>query len=371
MRFRTLVLRGAFHVDFSLAQTLARTHDAAYAATMRRCARRSPKTSAAALVGALVLSTSTLESRADEYRAPELGHAYGEFEGPRTVGMGGAARAFGQSTSAIPLNPANLATQSVYHFELLGGLDTKAHRLQYGAAILDAVTQKMAMGALVSRTDLGNDGDPYRRGTLDVRVAFAFPFGDRLAVGVGGHYLRATQDGTGLLGESPVSRSSSDATNYRGFTLDAGLNLLIAEGFRLGFVAQNLTNPGTVLAPLMFGGGLGFKKGDLTLEADVVGVDKVIWGSWKARLQAGVEFLAGDHYPLRIGWHYDQGSQRHSIHYGTGFVDRSFAIDVGVRQEIAAPANDPWGKTLVFAVGLRYFYDAATTGAPDNAGGGF
>lgn len=310
-------------------------------------------------------------ARADEYRAPELGYVNGELENPRTVALGGAARALGVSTSAIPVNPANLALQNVYHFELLGGLDTKAHRLQYGAAILDAVTQRLAMGAVVSRTDLGNDSDPYRRGALDVRVAFAFPFGDRLTVGVGGHYLRVTQDGTGLLGESSISRSGGDAANHRGFTLDAGFNLLLAEGFRLGFVSHNLTNPGTALAPLMFGGGLGFKKGDLTLEADVVGVDKVVWGAWKARFGAGVEYLAGDHYPLRVGWQYDQGSQRHAITYGTGFVERSFALDVGVRQEIAAPASDPWGKTLVFAVGLRYFYDAATTGSPDNAGGGF
>ncbi len=321
------------------------------------------------LLGLLVPLATTSRANADEYRAPEYGYRYGEIEGPRTLAMGGAARAFGQSTSAIGSNPANLAAQNVYHFELLGGLDTKAHRLQYGAAIVDAVTQRLAMGALVSRTDQGNDSDPYRRGALDVRVGVAFPFGDKLAVGLAGHYLRLTQDGTGLFGESPASRSGGDAATYRGFTLDAGISLLASESVRIGFVAYNLTNPGTALAPLMFGGGLGFRRSDFTIEANVVGVDKSTWGGWKTRVQTGLELLVGDHYPLRVGYQWDQGSQRHAVSFGTGYVDRSFAIDVGVRQEIAAPAGDPWGKTLVIVVGLRYFYDAAAAATPDSGGG--
>lgn len=297
------------------------------------------------------------------YRAPEYGYQYGEFEGPRTLAMGGAARAYGLSTSSIALNPGNLAAQRIYHLEALFGMDTKAHRLQYGAAIADSVTSRLAMGVLASRTDLGNDGDLHRRGALDVRVSGAYALGDKLSFGVTGHYLRVSQDGLGPLGESRVSRSSSDDPNYKVFTFDAGLALSLSDALRLGAVGYNLTSTGSALAPLMVGGGLGFKAGDLTLEANVVGVDRTTWGGWRTRFMAGGEYLLGDHYPLRLGYVWDAGTRRHSLSAGTGYVDRTFALDAGIRTDIAAP-DDPWGRALVFSVGLRYFYESS---APDQA----
>ncbi len=311
----------------------------------------------------VAIAALSLPVHAEEnpYRAPEYGYQYGEIEGPRTLALGGAARAYGLSTSSIPINPANIAAQRIYHFEALFGIDTRAHRLQYGGAIVDSVTSRLAMGVLASKTDLGNDGDPYRRGSLDVRVAAAYPFGDKLSFGVLGHYIRATQDGRGPLGESPVSRGDADDPNFKAFTFDAGFALALSEAIRLAAVGYNLTGTGSALAPLMVGGGLGFRAGDFTAEGNVVGVDRATWGAWKTRVMVGAEYLAGDHYPLRVGYTFDQGSRRHAISGGTGYVDKSFAIDAAVRAEVSAP-NDAFGRALVFSVGLRYFYETA---APD------
>ena len=79
----------------------------------------------------------------------------------------------------------------------------------------------------------------------------------------------------------------------------------------------------------------------------------------------GGELLVADRYPIRLGYLFDQGSKRHALSWGLGYVDRSFAIDVGFRQEIVAPSGDPWGKAFLFNVGLRYFYE--TGGAPEQA----
>lgn len=316
-----------------------------------------------ALAPLLAAATATSEARAQEnpYRPPEYGYSYGEIEGPRTLAVGGAARAFGLSTSSVPINPANIAVQRIYHFEALFGMDTKAHRLQYGGAIVDSITSRLAMGVLASKTDLGNDGDFYRRGVLDVRVAAAYPFGDKLSFGVNGHYLRATQDGIGPLRESTASRTESDDANFKTFTFDAGFALALSDAIRLGAVGYNLTSTGSPIAPLMVGGGLGFRAGDFTLEGNVVGVDRTTWGAWKTRFMVGAEYLLGDHYPLRAGYNFDQGTRRHAISAGTGYVDKSFALDAGFRTEISGP-SDPWGRALVFVVGLRYFYETA---APD------
>jgi hypothetical protein len=319
---------------------------------------------ALATFAAIALASATLASRAaraQAYRAPEYGWNYGEIEGPRTLAMSGAARAFGGSTSSIPSNPANTTTQRVYHFEGLFSFDTRARRLQYGAAVLDSVTSRLALGVLASKTDLGGGDDPAKRSGLDVRAATGFLLGDRVSFGATAHYLRTTQDGVGPLGESPISRSSSDDANFRALTFDAGLAVSLGEAIRLGAVGYNLTDPGSPVAPLMVGGGLGVKLGDLVVEGNVVGVDRRTWGAWKTRVQLGLEYLVADHYPLRIGYLFDQGARRHAVSGGLGYVDRSFAIDLGVRGEVAAP-DDPWGRALVFALGLRYFYDSA---APD------
>lgn len=297
------------------------------------------------------------------YRPPEYGYQYGEIEGPRTLAMGGAARAYGWSTSALPLNPANIAVQRIYHFEALFGLDTKAHRIQYGGAIVDSITSRLAMGVLASKTDLGNNSDVYKRNSTNVRVAMAYPLGDKLSFGVTGHYMRIVQDGDGPLGHSEVSRSSGDDPNFKVFSFDAGLSLALGEVLRLGAVGYNLTGTGSALAPLMIGGGLGAKFGDFTIEGNVVGVDGSTWGAWKTRYQAGLEYLAGDHYPLRLGYVFDQGTQRHALSGGTGYVDKTFALDAGIRSEVAGPQN-PGGRALVFSVGLRYFYE---TTAPDQS----
>jgi len=305
--------------------------------------------------------TGARVAHGDDYRPPEYGYGYGETEGPRTLAMGGAARAWGWSTSAIPLNPANLVAQHIYHFEGLLGFDVKAHRFQYGGGIVDSVTAPIALGAQGMKSDLGNDSDPYRRGSVDVRLGGGYQLGDKLAFGITGHYLRVTQDGTGPLGPSSISKSEADDPNYRQISFDAGLSLALTESFRLGLVGYNLTSTGSPLMPLMLGGGFGLKLGDATLEINGVGTDKSVWGGWKARIQLGGEILLADHYPIRLGYSYDQGSKRHAISGGAGYVDKQFALDAGVRQEVSS-GNDPFGRALVFSVGLRYFYESA---APD------
>ena len=311
------------------------------------------------LASGLVLSAIDVARAEDSaYRPPEYGYSYGEVEGPRTMAMGGAARAWGWSTSAVPSNPANLTAQHIYHFEGLFDIDTKAHRYQFGGAVVDSVTSRLAMGVMATKTDLGNDGDAFHRSAIDVRFAAGFPVSDKISLGATGHYLRATQDGHGPLGASSVSRSAGDDPNSRQISFDAGLVFALTESLRFGAVGYNLTSTQSPLMPLMLGGGLGLKLGDGTIEANVVGVDKTTWGAWKVRFQLGGEILLADHYPVRLGYSYDQGSQRHAISGGSGYVDKSFAVDASLRQEVAGP-SDPFGRALVFSVGLRYFYESA------------
>ncbi len=310
-----------------------------------------------ALASSFVL-TLCRSAGADPYRAPEYGWNYGEIESPRTLAMGGASRAWGWSTSAIAANPANTVAQHVYHFEGLFGMDTTAHRLTFGAGVLDSATSRVSLGLLAVKNDIGNDSDPYQRHAIDVRAAAAYPLSDRFSFGVTGRYLSVKQDGSGPLGASPVSQGSGDP-NFQNFTFDAGLTATPVESLRLSLVGYNLTATGNPLAPLMLAGGVGLKLGDFTAEVDGIGVDATTWGSWKARVQVGAELLVADRFPIRAGYGYDDGTRRHSVSFGAGYVDKQFAVDGGFRTEVAGP-SDPWGKALVFVVGLRYFLDLSS-----------
>ncbi len=298
---------------------------------------------------------------ASGYRPAEYGYGYGELENPRTLAMGGAARAFGWSTSAIDSNPANAAAQPVYHAEGFFGYDTTPHRMQYGVSVLDAVTSRLAMGVQALRSTLGNDSDSYQRSATDVRIAGAYALSDRFSLGVTGRWLRAAQDGYGPLGPSAASKSSGDP-NATIYTFDAGLMAAITDWLRLGAVGYNLTAPQNGLAPLMLGGAAGVRLGEFTIEGDVVGVDKTYWGAWKARYEGGAELLLADRYPIRLGFLYDTGAKRSSLSGGVGYVDTQFAFDVGVRGDLSAP--DVAGKAMVFMLGLRYFLDAGLPQGP-------
>lgn len=338
----------------------------------RRTSRRPPRVHASIVGAALALAAGACTTllaptaRAQTYRPPEYGYGYAEVEGPRTLALGGATRAFGWSTSAVGANPANVAAQRVYHAEGLASYDAAPHRFQYGISVIDGVTSKMAMGIQVVRSTLGNslgtDSDAYQRTSNDIRLTGAYPLGDRFLLGMTGRWLRVSQDGVGPFGPSGVSKSGGD-TNANIFTFDVGLMLALSESFRIGAVGYNLTAPKDGLAPLMIGGAVGFRAGDFTLEANVVGSDKSYWGGWKARYQGGAEYLVADRYPLRIGFVHDTGAKRSSLSGGLGYVEKQFAFDVAVRGDLSAP--DVAGKALVFVVGLRYFLDNGA--APEQA----
>jgi hypothetical protein len=323
------------------------------------------------LVAACVGCVTTLETaaHADPYRPLELGWGYGEIEGARSLAMGGAVRVLGMSTSAITANPANLGLQRVYHLEALGSYDTAAHDARYGAGVLDSYTSHLGLGVMASQSYEGLT-DPQSRNATDVHVALGLPLADKIAFGVSGRYLSVDQNGTGPLNEStPIAISSGDPSSFTGYTFDAGLAMGIGELLHFAAVGYNLTNPSTALAPLMIGGGVGLQSQVVSFEVNAVAVDRSAWNTWKARVQAGAEVLVAGRYPIRLGYGWDQSYSRHAISGGVGYIDRQFAVDVGIRQEIVTP-NDGLAKATVMALSIRYFYESggAQTGGMEQPG---
>ncbi len=278
----------------------------------------------------------------------------GENETPRSAAMGGALRAWGSDTTAVFLNPANLAETSAYHIAGVVQLTPEASRQAYGAVVMDSVTNKLAGGVSVVGSFVDPDG--IDRNTLDIRIALAYPLTNRFLLGLGGRYMRATQLGIGPFGDSKISGGLVDGEGrfplFSTATFDAGLTIKATESIAISVVGQNLTFPNNGILPTTVGGGVGYSGSGFTLDVDGI-ADFNSWGKPTARIMAGGEYVIAGSFPLRLGYRYDQGPENHSLSFGAGYITREFSIEASVRR-----ALDEVGPTTV-VVGLAYFLESS------------
>jgi hypothetical protein len=290
----------------------------------------------------------------------EQGYELGEVQHPRSVALAGAQQVWGGSTTAVFVNPANLPLYRVYHLEGLAAFGPEARRQSYGGAVVDSSTSRLAGGFGGTWSQMDPDG--IRRQWTDLRLALAYPLGDRFHLGLTGRYLRVNQGvARGPLGASLASDGTSDEPIVNEFTFDAGAAIAITEQLRVAVSGRNLTAPGYGLMPLAVAGGLGWSNQTVTAEANTL-VDFTTFGSARVRMMAGTELLLADRIPVRAGYRYDAGMKTHAVGLGAGYVDRRFSIEVGGRRDVVA---DHPATTIT--VGLRFFIDS---GGATGGGGG-
>lgn len=310
---------------------------------------------AGALSAAALLSMPQRATAQSKLPAPLLTNE-SENETPRSAAFGGGMRAWGSDTTAMFQNPANLAETPAYHIQGLVQLIPEAARQAYGGVIMDSITNKLSGGVSVVGSFVDPDG--INRTTLDVRLGLAYPITNRFLVGLGGRYLRATQLGGGVLGESVVSGGLVDSETDSRFpfidtvTFDAGLTIKATEGIAISFVGQNLTFMNNGVLPVLVGGGLGYSGSGFTIEADGI-ADLNSWGAPTARINAGAEYAIGERFPIRLGYRWDQGAESHSLSGGLGYVTKEFSIEASVRRAL----NETGPTTVV--IGLAYHLESS------------
>lgn len=314
-----------------------------------------PALRAAATLAALIGGTfvATADAHADPSSTTiEQGYDLGQIQQPRALAMGDAQQAWGGSTIAVFQNPANLPLYRVYHLEGLASFGPEARRQSYGGAVVDSSTSRLAGGFGGTWSQMDPDG--IGRSWTDLRLTLAYPFGDRVSLGVTGRYLRSSQRASaGPLGASLASGGTPGDPLFNAFTFDAGAAVQITETVRAGVSGRNLTATGTGLAPLVAAGGLGYSNQTITVEGDAL-VDFTTFGSARARAMLGFEYLVADHFPIRAGYRYDDGTKTHGASLGFGYVERRFSFELSGRRDLVA--NHP--ATFISA-GLRFFIDSA------------
>ncbi|AKU97573.1 hypothetical protein AKJ09_04237 [Labilithrix luteola] len=311
-------------------------------------------------IGSLTHSVAGVAHADPSSTSIDQGYDLGEIPQPRAIAMAGAQEAWGGSTIAVFKNPANLPLYRVYHLEGLAAWGPEARRQTYGGAVVDSSTSRLAGGFGGTWSQMDPDG--IKRSWADLRLAIAYPLGDRLSIGVTGRYLRATQRvASGPLGASLASDGTSGDPMVNEFTFDAGAAVSITEGLRLGVRGLNLTAPSSTLAPLALAGGIGYSNQTFTIEADTL-IDFKTNESTRPRAMVGAEFLAADHFPLRAGYRYDDGTKTNAVSLGVGYIERKFSVEFGGRRDVSGdhPAT-------LLSIGLRFFIDAgAGSGGQDS-----
>lgn len=292
---------------------------------------------------------------------------YGEVDTTRSGAMSGALHAAGNGTTALFTNPAGMTLTRVYHIEAIGQITPEFGRHVYGGMVVDSITNKLAGGVAVTGGFLDaftDDPSAVDRSWLDIRLALAYPIVDGFSVGLGGRYLKLTQDGVGPLGESKVSNGLSDGENGHTSmvnvpTFDAGLTFKAGEIIVIGVSGQNLTFPDNGILPTTVAGGIAVAHEDFTIEADGL-ADFTSYASPTARIMAGGEYLLLDHVPLRAGYRFDQGADSHQISGGVGYIASEFMVEASVRRTLAGPD----ATEIIFGAG--YFLESSgLTGSGD------
>jgi hypothetical protein len=326
-----------------------------------RRSRRALRVAAVAGVVAMVGGGREQAAWADRASTSiEQGYDLGEIQSPRAIAFGGAQTALGTSTTALYGNPANLPLARVYHFEGLAAFMPEAKRQSYGAGVVDSSTGRLAGG--VGGTWNIQDPEGIHRQWTDLRLALAYPLGDRFSVGAAGRYLRADQGITsGPLGQSYASDGSLGSPIFNSFTFDLGLTVLPLDGLRIGAVGHNLTNPGTGLAPTVVQGGVGYGRDIFSIEGDAA-ADFTTWKTTKARAMLGGELFLAGHAPLRLGYRYDDGTKTHALSGGLGYVDRHWSFEVSGRHDVSGEH-----PSTIIGASLRLFYNASGGGELDTS----
>ncbi|MBX3245847.1 MAG: hypothetical protein KF901_01555 [Myxococcales bacterium] len=249
------------------------------------------------------------------------------YETARGLGMGAGGRASAAGTSALAYNPANLPLVPVYHIETYASFIPNDRAWLYGGAVADSITNRLSMGLSMHGVH-GREDRNYRG--FDSRLALAMPFGQALAVGVSGRYVRI---------DSRDENENGDRVGpgVRAFTMDAAVRVSPTPGLNLVFLGHNLIPTDSSLAPMLLGGAASYSYQTLFSIGAEFFVDMTTFA--KPQIVAGVggEILIANQVPLRVGYRRDNGRGVNQITAAVGYVDQRVGLDIAIRQDVDGP----------------------------------
>lgn len=249
------------------------------------------------------------------------------FETAYTLGMGAGSRAGATGTSALAYNASNMAAVAAYHVEAFsqiipGGGDTY---WTIGSAVTDSTTaKKLALGTSFRGIFSGSER---RYKGWDWRTSVGIQAIQQLGVGLSVRWGR--MDAESIDGQ-PL------APTFNRVTLDASITITPMPWLKLAGLGYNLIKTRSSLAPQMAGGSVSVAPIDsLTIGGDIL-VDLSTFQKNELLAGAGLQFIAGEMVPLRIGYRRDGGRNLNQITASAGFNKGKFGIEAALRQTVGS-----------------------------------
>jgi hypothetical protein len=296
-----------------------------------------------------VLAFRSRTARADNATSSSQAWDLGGARDPRGLAMAGAGLAVAGSTEATLGNPAALTVSRSYELEVAGAWAIEPGLAHYGGAIADASTSRTAGGLSAHFTKFDTAG--LARSALDVRGSVAYPLGDALTIGATGRWLRTNDTaGAGAMGGEAIARGEVERSRL---ALDVGLLLQPSPMFRVGLVGKNFFAEPSFDLPRVYAAGFALALEAISIEStalvNVTSTDDPKW-----RSATGLAWSVAERYGMRFGYRFDQAFGTHAIGAGVSVLDRSGALEVAVRRDVAGD----YPATFI-AVGMRALMGSA------------
>jgi len=270
-----------------------------------QAAKPAPRSRAIAFsLGVLVVTLVSVAAEAQEVAATS-----------RSAGMGEAMTAGVSGTSALWHNPAGISSAIMYSAEAGYYYDSQSGTNGVTANVIDTKSNPdLGAGlAFTYETASPKDGPGYE--AYHVKGGFAIPLVDGLVkMGGGVRYTTASLDGKNVV---------------EALTADAGIMVQPLESLSIGVAGLNLVNGGyeeEMPSLLSIGLALGSLRYGFYLGGDVLFNLSAEVPEEARTWRAGAEYLAGEAFPLRAGFQYDELVDEKTVTVGAGFRDSATAI---------------------------------------------
>lgn len=238
--------------------------------------------------------------------------------------MGGAYRAHGLGAEAAYGNPAALGLYKRYQLELSGAWDPTS-RFAFGTvAVADSATSSVAAGVAYHFASLLTEG-----GRVTSHLT-TMSFGVPIAAGI---HLGASAKHAGMTG----------ALSANAISMDAGL-LVQLGAFAASVSGHNLIDVSNPLLGRYYVSSLAFLGRLFTAIADVRATFE--GPSPNFLFAGGVEYVAGEGIPLRVGYSIDPARGQSWVSGGVGLISEGGGIDFGYRHELGGLDGRMFALTL-------------------------
>ena len=255
------------------------------------------------------------------------------FSGVRPTGMGNALTPIAAGVDSLYHNPAGLARGEMYILD--GAFTYTPQGGLLSAGIADSKTNPQIAAGVAYSYYFGSEDHADLSGH-DVRFAAAVPvIPERISIGVGGRYMHFTDASLPEIADDEDSQ-----VLFKGFSVDVGAMFRVGELVHLGVTGQNLIDPcrdnarcrGSV--PTRIGGGFGLgtvTSFQLTGQAmvDITSADDPVFD-----FGVGLEYLAANVIPLRVGFERRGFFDRNLITAGFGWRSQAAGLDVSYRHDL-------------------------------------